>query len=78
MAVPYSGMADPEPDAEVTYRVVATGDTLAVEVTVPGNLPAMVIGMASQQAAEAWIVDHKVRAAANSRAGRRRTFRRRE
>jgi hypothetical protein len=60
-------MADPEPDAEVTYRVVPTGGTFAVEVTVPGNLPAMVIGMASQQAAEAWIADLKVRAAANSR-----------
>jgi hypothetical protein len=73
-------MTDPDPDlgVDVAYRVVPTGDTFAVEVTVTGNLPAMVIGLESRQAAEAWIADHRVRAAANRRAGRRRTFRRKE
>jgi hypothetical protein len=47
--------ASPHPHADATYRVVALDDgTFAVEVVIPDTFPTRVIGLPSQDAADAY------------------------
>jgi hypothetical protein len=68
------------PHAEAVYRVIPLDDgKFAVEVTIPGTNPTKVIGLESQETADAWIERHKtqiatgtiLRQSAWSRGGRR-------
>lgn len=55
-------MGKEHPHADATYRVVPQKDlTYGVEVKVPGSFPAMVTSFATEQTAEAWIVEYKRR-----------------
>jgi hypothetical protein len=71
---------EPHPHAEAAYRIVLLdGGHYGVEVTIPETHPTMVSGLASQNAAEAWISNHKARTRENvglKRSGR--TFGRKE
>ena len=56
-------MAYKHPHADATYRIVPQKDmAYGVEVSVPDSSPAMVTSFATEQEAEAWIVEHKRRA----------------
>jgi hypothetical protein len=48
------------PHADATYRVVPiTGSAYGVEVAIPDSNPAMVTSFATEEAAQAWIAEHK-------------------
>jgi hypothetical protein len=52
------------PHAEAVYRVIPFDDgKYGVEVTIPGSLPTKVMGLETQEAADAWIERHKTQIA---------------
>jgi len=59
------------PHAEATYRIIPSdGGSFAVEVTIPDSHPAKVSPFASEEAAEAWITEHRQRVETQTQAGR--------
>jgi len=54
------------PHTDATYRVFALKDgTFGIEVIVPGTNPAAVTPFITEAAADAWVVNHKVRVEAD-------------
>jgi hypothetical protein len=63
-------MAKEHPHAGAYYRVLPQeNSTYGVEVLVPGVFPARVTSFATEEIAEAWIIDHKRRATENAPRG---------
>jgi hypothetical protein len=53
-------MARQHPHADATYRICPLKDgAYGVEVAIPDSSRAMVTSFATQEAAEAWIAEHK-------------------
>jgi hypothetical protein len=53
-------MAHLYPHADVTYRILPLKDgAYGVEVAIPDRSPAMVTSFATEEAAQAWIAEHR-------------------
>jgi hypothetical protein len=53
-------MAQKHPHADATYRIVPLHDrAYRVEVAIPDSSPAMVTSFPTEEAAQAWIAEHK-------------------
>ena len=67
-----SGMAQQHPHAEATYRIIPLKDKgFGVEVAIPDTSPAMVRSFATEEAAQAWIAEHKRQAESGDKLPRR-------
>ena len=65
-------MALKHPHAEATYRIVPLKDkAYGVEVAIPDSSPAMVTSFATEEAAQAWIAEHKRQAESGDKIPRR-------
>jgi hypothetical protein len=68
-------MALKHPHADATYRIVPLGDgAYGVEVAIPDSSPAMVTSFATEEAAQAWIAEHKRQAENGPRFPKRMKF----
>jgi hypothetical protein len=65
-------MAQKHPHAEATYRIFVLKDgAYGVEVAIPDRSPAMVTSFATEEAAQAWIAEHKRQAESGVKLPRR-------
>jgi hypothetical protein len=63
------------PHSDATYRIVpVAGGAYGVEVSIPDSNPALVTSFATEDAAQAWITEHKRRAGSGFRINMRMKF----
>ncbi len=63
-------MAKTHPHAEASYKVIVFEDgSFGVEVSIPDTPPTTVTRFASEQAAAAWIDDHRTRVRSQAESG---------
>ena len=65
-------MAQKHPHADATYRILPLKDgAYGVEVAIPDRSPAVVTSFATEEAAQAWIAEHKRQAESGDKLPRR-------
>jgi hypothetical protein len=54
-------MEQKHPHADATYRIVPQERAYGIEVSIPGNSPTVVTSFATEQDAERWIANHRLK-----------------